>query len=191
MGIHDQKTGNNGEGAADGGAFKASEITMMHVADIRPYFRNAKRHDDEQVAKLAKEILRRGFDKPITVDAGNVVICGHGRLMAVKVLGWETVPVIVRADLPDDEVRAMRIADNKLAESPWEWDALKGELQEIDLGPMELSDLTGFSKKEIEAMLAPYAGGGTAGREVEEQELGASSRKCPRCGFEFGDGADD
>jgi len=160
----------------------------MDVRLIRPYQRNAKRHDDEQVARLAKEIVRRGFDQPITVDGGNVIIKGHGRFLAVKVLGWKTVPVIVRTDLAPDEARAMRIADNKLAESPWEWDALKDEMQELDTGDVDLTDLTGFSKKELEAMLAPFASGAAAGsREITEGEMGAGSKKCPRCGFEFGE----
>jgi len=89
----------------------------MPLDSIKPYMHNAKTHPEEQILKLMDQIDKTGFDVPITVDKSNVIITGHGRLIAANRLKMKEVPVIVRDDLDEYEVIAKRLADNKVAES--------------------------------------------------------------------------
>lgn len=107
------------------------EIVNLAVADIIPY-ENNPRINDKAVKGVANSIKEFGFRNPIIVDAGNVIICGHTRLKAAKKLGYETVPCIVASDLTPEQVTALRLADNKVAEkAEWDEDALREELNKI------------------------------------------------------------
>lgn len=135
------------------------KIQLVEIEKVKPYAQNPKTHSGDQVVKLAKQIDAHGFDQPIVIDGDYVIIKGHGRLLAAQHLGWTHVPVIIRDDLTPEQVRLARIADNKLAEQPWDWNNLKNELQAVDVGDIDLGDLSGFDAKELEAMMAPYAAG--------------------------------
>lgn len=115
------------------------------IADIKPYAKNAKKHPDKQVKQIAASIKEFGFNQPIVVDSDNVVIVGHGRLGAAKLLGLNEVPVIT-VNLTEEQAKAYRLADNKLNESDWDMDLVIGELKELS-EPM--LDLTGFDKDLI------------------------------------------
>lgn len=93
---------------------KKFEIVYRDPADLIPYEMNAKKHDEQQIRDLAAAIKKRGFDQPITVDKNDVIITGHGRREAAIFAGLERVPVIVRDDLSDDEVRAKRLEDMQI-----------------------------------------------------------------------------
>lgn len=80
----------------------------MKIEEIKPYKKNAKNHPPEQINALAKSIKEFGFNQPIVIDKNNVIIVGHGRYEAAKVLGLEEVPVIV-ADLDEERARAKSI----------------------------------------------------------------------------------
>ncbi len=117
------------------------------ISDIKPYEKNAKTHPKKQVELLAENITRFGFTTPCLVDKDNNLIAGHGRLEAVKTLGWTDVPCVRMENLTEDEVKALRLADNKLAEmSEWDMALVTDELKELD---DELLDLTGFDKDLI------------------------------------------
>ena len=118
---------------------------IQHVAidTVIPYANNTKKHPVEQINKLASMIAEYGHDVPIVVDANSVIIKGHGRFLACQKLGMTTVPVIVRNDLTPTQIKAARIADNKISESEWDLDLLKLELTELDELDFDL-DLTGF-----------------------------------------------
>lgn len=116
------------------------EIIYMSPGDLTPYAANAKKHPPEQVRHIANSIREFGFRQPIVVDANNVVVIGHGRLMAAKELGLETVPVVRADDLSEEQIKALRLADNKTNESEWELEKLEAELAELEL---EL-DMTDF-----------------------------------------------
>ncbi|MFH3639762.1 ParB/Srx family N-terminal domain-containing protein, partial [Acinetobacter baumannii] len=81
------------------------------VDDVKPYELNAKIHSEEQVAKIAESIARFGWDQPIVVDKNGVIIKGHGRRLAAIKLGLIEVPVLVRDDLNEEQVKAARLAD--------------------------------------------------------------------------------
>lgn len=112
------------------------KIEYLDTKSIVPY-ENNPRVNDGAVDKVAASIRSFGFKVPIVVDSHNVVVTGHTRLKAALSLGMRTVPVIRADDLTDDEVRAFRIADNKVTEfSSWDLDLLRKEaqlLQETDL----------------------------------------------------------
>lgn len=130
-----------------------SEIEWRSVDSIIPYINNTKQHPDGQVAKIASSIAEFGFDQPIVVDGDSVLIKGHGRLLAARKLGLTQVPVLVRTDLTPPQVKAARIADNKVAESSWDQDLLKLELVDLKASDFDL-DLTGFDPIEVDELLS-------------------------------------
>lgn len=125
------------------------QIELRPIEDLIPYEANAKIHDKTQVAKLAEEIRRRGWDVPIVVDKHGVIIKGHGRRLAAIELGLKKVPVLVRSDLTPEQVRAARLADNRVAMGDYDSDMLKAEL--MDLGD-ELRGI--FDDKELDFLSA-------------------------------------
>jgi DNA modification methylase len=130
------------------------EIQYWTLDQAIPYAQNSRTHSPEQVDKIAKSITEFGFTSPILVGDDNIIIAGHGRLLAAKQLGLETVPVIVLANLDETQRRALVIADNKLAEGAgWDEDILKMELSALEELDFDL-DLLGFDVDEIEDLFA-------------------------------------
>jgi ParB-like chromosome segregation protein Spo0J len=120
------------------------KIELWDIDKIIPYENNVKIHDQKQIEKIAESIRRFGWDQPIVVDKNGVIIKGHGRTLAAKHLGLDKVPVLVRDDLTDDQVKAARIADNRVAMGDIDTEMLQEELRKIDL------DLSGiFDAKEL------------------------------------------
>ena len=119
-------------------------IEFWPIEKVKPYDNNVKIHGEEQIRKIAESIKRFGFDQPIVVDKDGVIIKGHGRSEAARYLGLERVPVLVRRDLTDEEIKASRIADNRVAISDFDTVGLQNEIASIDL------DLSGiFDNKEL------------------------------------------
>ena len=122
-------------------------IENIRIGDLKPYEKNAKTHPKKQVDLLAENITRFGFTTPVLVDKDNNVIAGHGRLLALKQLGKTEVPCVRMDGLTDDEVKALRLADNKIAElGEWDMDLAIEELKGLD---EDLLDLTGFDSDLI------------------------------------------
>ena len=132
------------------------QVQSFPVESLIPYQRNAKTHPKEQVEKIAQQISKVGFLVPIVVDRDMVVVSGHGRLLAAKSLGMQEVPVVV-ADLSEDQAMAWRIADNRVAESPWDMQLLGFDLQSLKLHDFDLS-LTGFADAEAERLIQNFSG---------------------------------
>lgn len=128
---------------------KPLKVALWPVGDITPYELNAKKHEKDQVKRIAEAIRRHGWDVPIVVDRHGVIIKGHGRRLAALELGLEKVPVIVREDLSPDEVKAARLADNRVAIGDYDTDMLRAEIASID------ESLKGiFDDKELEFLVA-------------------------------------
>ena len=108
-------------------------IKNILVKDLIPYERNTKKHDKTQINNVAESIKQYGFVQPIVIDKNNVVVIGHCRLLAAKQLKMKEVPCVCVEDLTEEQVKALRIVDNKSNESPWDFDILPDELAELDL----------------------------------------------------------
>ena len=114
------------------------EIVMRKVSELTPYGLNAKKHDDKQVDNVANSIKRFGWQQPIVIDEQGVVVIGHCRLMAAKKLGLKEVPVTVASGLTEDEIKELRIADNKTNESPWDLGLLAEDIEGLDFEGFDL-----------------------------------------------------
>ena len=122
-----------------------SNTTYMKVEELKPYDKNAKEHPKKQVDAIARSIQEFGFNQPIVVDKDNVIIVGHGRLLAGKKLGLTEVPVMKLSNLTPEQVNAYRLADNKLNESDWDMKLVVEELRELDSAGFDI-EVTGFSR---------------------------------------------
>lgn len=118
-------------------------IRSIRTEQIKPYSKNAKKHDKKQIQAVANSIERFGWVQPLVVDKDDNLIIGHCRLDAAKMLGLSEVPVLKIENLTEEEVKALRLADNKLNESPWDMDLVIDELK--DISP-DLIDFTGFDR---------------------------------------------
>lgn len=127
-----------------------SKIQHWKIDRLIPYEKNAKKHPKEQVRMVASSMQEFGFDvaKAIEVDKDGIIINGHGRRLAAIEAGLDTVPVRVRDDLTDAQVRAYRIADNKAAESSYDTGLLTEELRDLHAGG-EFDMSAYFSEREL------------------------------------------
>ena len=107
-------------------------IVNLKVEELIPYINNP-RNNTEAVDKVAASIKEFGFKVPIVIDKDNVVVTGHTRLLASKKLGLQEVPCVIADDLSPAQIKAFRIADNKVSEyAEWDEDMLKVELEELE-----------------------------------------------------------
>lgn len=128
-------------------------IEYLDIADLKPYEGNAKEHPEKQVEQIAESIRQFGFNDPIAVDENNMLIEGHGRLLAAQLLNMDKVPVIRLDGLTDEQKRAYTLIHNQLTmNSGFDLEQLQIELDsiiEIDMGKFdfEIPDL--FSMDDI------------------------------------------
>lgn len=137
-------------------------IQYVKIQDIIPYDKNPRINDDS-VDKVAASIREFGFKVPIMLDSKNVVIAGHTRLKAAKKLKLKELPCVYADDLSDEQVKALRLADNKVGESSmWDEDLLNEELAgilNIDMDDFGFGDImtTLLSGLESETLEDPDA----------------------------------
>jgi ParB-like chromosome segregation protein Spo0J len=123
-------------------------IVMRDVADLIPYARNARTHSEAQVAQIAASIAEFGFTNPVLTH-GDGILAGHGRVMAARKLGMDTVPTIDLSHLTKTQARAYILADNQLAlNAGWEAEMLSVELAELEDEGFNL-DLLGFDNLDV------------------------------------------
>lgn len=110
-----------------------TKIQWRPIGDVHPYPNNPRNNDDA-VEYVANSIREFGWQQPIVVDTDSTIIAGHTRLKAAKMLGMETVPVVVADNLTPAQVNAYRLADNKVAEAAtWDMEALAVELEGLEV----------------------------------------------------------
>ena len=147
---------------------KQLEIKYMSVNDIKPY-KNNPRINEKAIPYVMNSIKEFGFKNPIIIDKNNIIICGHTRLESAKRLKYTEVPVIYADDLSDEQIKAFRLADNKVSEiAEWDLELLDNELSEIDLDMEQFGFELGDPLFEEE--------------EKEEKEVNKKILKCPVCG---------
>ena len=128
-------------------------VQQITLEQLVPYARNARTHSETQVAQIAGSIAEFGFVNPVLVGGDNIIIAGHGRVMAAKKLGLKTVPTIKLDHLTENQRRALVIADNKIAENAgWDEELLRLELQNLADEDFDL-DLLGFDDVELDDLL--------------------------------------
>ena len=151
------------------------KIEILGIDSLIPYQKNAKKHPEKQIEQLANSIKTFGFNQPLVVDDKNVVVVGHGRLSAAKKAGLKEVPVVRVSNLTKDEIKAYRLADNKLNESDWDMDLVIEELKELN---NELKDVTGFDPDDLTMNFS-------AVNEVERLDQIEKTKICPKCNYEW------
>lgn len=123
------------------------QIINMRVDELRAYDKNPRRND-EAVEYVANSIREFGFKVPVVIDNRNTIVCGHTRVKAAVKLGMDEVPCIVADDLTPEQIKAFRLADNKVGElAMWDWDLLSDEMEELDELGIDMSDF-GFLSLE-------------------------------------------
>ena len=124
------------------------QITTVPIDELAPYEHNTRAHGDDDIAQIARSIQRYGFNDPIGIWSDkNIIVEGHGRLMAAKSLGMTEVPCVRLDHLTDEQRREYGIMHNKTAElSEWDFDELEHELHDLDLSEFGLS----FEPQQVE-----------------------------------------
>lgn len=150
--------------------------------EVIPYEKNAKKHDDRQIANIANSIHRFGWQQDTVITSDNVLVIGHGRRLAALQIGCEMPYHVIDKtadELTDEDIRELRIADNQTnAETGLDWDTLEAELEDLsfdgfdfDFGETDYTDF-GSSDEHLKEQEEPEAKHGT-------------TCTCPSCGFSF------
>ncbi len=122
-------------------------MRYYRLEDIKPY-ENNPRKNDEAVEYVANSIKEFGFKVPIVIDKDKVIVCGHTRYKAAKQLGIDAVPCIIADDLTDEQIKAFRLADNKVGEiAKWDFELLDIELADLDF---DMSDFGFMDADDID-----------------------------------------
>ena len=155
-------------------------IIEKRVKDLKPYEKNPRLNDDA-VKYVAESIKEFGFKVPIVIDRDGVIVCGHTRAKAAKKLKLESVPCVVADDLTEEEIKAFRLADNKVGElAEWDLPALDLELADLDF------DMSDFGFDFDAGQDAPTQnlneGGEISSEQFSDEQFACT---CPRCGFKF------
>lgn len=145
------------------------KIKNMKTLSLIPY-ENNPRNNEGAIQFVANSIKQFGFKVPIVIDKNNVIVSGHTRWLAAQALELEEVPCLVADDLTPEQIKAFRLADNKVAEkSSWDYSKLGKEIEdllEIDLG-FDLTDI-GFGEFEISALTGDFEPDGFDDELVQE-----------------------
>ena len=150
------------------------KILQRNPRELKPYKLNAKQHPETQIKGIVESIKRFGFIQPVVVDKNDEIIIGHGRTMAAMQAGLEEVPTVKLENLTEQEVKALRLIDNRIAETGWDADLLKIDLEnlEIDLKPFAV-DFSAMANIEFEPA--------TMEEQGKLDELKPKFVKCPSC----------
>lgn len=156
------------------------DIIQMKVADVKPYEKNPRKND-EAVKFVAESIKEFGFKVPIVVDADNIIVAGHTRFKAAKKLGMNEVPVIVADDLTDEQIKAFRLADNKVAEkAEWDFDLLSEEMEDLFDFDMELFGFNSIGDIVLDVNDDDFLKDTEITKEKKAKQI-----VCPHCGKEI------
>ena len=144
----------------------------VSIDKLIPYARNARTHSKEQIKQLRASLREFGFVNPCIIDKDYNIIAGHGRVMAAKEEGIESVPCVFAEHLTDAQKRAYILADNRLAlNAGWDDEMLSVELSDLQANAFDLS-LLGFSDAEMNKLM-----GGMGNAKDDDFDLDAELQK--------------
>lgn len=157
------------------------KIEYIDIEDLKPYLNNAKIHTSIQIEQIKKSIEEFGMNDPIAVWKDNEIVEGHGRLIALKELGYNIVPIVRLDHLTDEQRKAYSLIHNKLTMSTdFDWDVLQSEIDDISNIDMMAY---GISEAVIPEPLDSYFD--DAGSNEDENHDGEKRIViCPYCGKE-------
>ena len=127
---------------------KNRDVGMTAITMLKAYDKNAKKHTETQIEQVAKSIQAFGFVQPVVVDNKGTIVIGHCRVLAAQKLGMEKVPTVTLTDLDENEINALRLADNRLNESDWDMNLVNEEILALAEAGFDYS-LTGFDLPDI------------------------------------------
>lgn len=134
------------------------QVEMLPLSDLKGYDKNARTHPDGQVASLANIIRDSGFTNPVLIDDEDVIIAGHGRVLAAKKLKMAEVPCVRVSGLTPEQIKALRLSDNQTGLlSGWDDALLRVELADLQASGFDLS-LTGFGSLELTGIFSTQEG---------------------------------
>lgn len=152
------------------------------------HYENNPRKNDAAIDKVAESIRQFGFKVPIVIDRENVIVAGHTRVLAAEQLGMKKVPCIIADDLTPEQVKAFRLADNKVSEfSSWDFDKLDAELAELGDTDIDMSAF-GFEGMHQDTDADDFFDDKEedSGSDAEPQgATGGTQVVCPHCGETF------
>jgi len=153
-------------------------VRYLAVGKLKTNPQNPRTHTKHQIRKIAKSIKEFGFVNPVLIERDSIVIAGHGRLAAAKMLGISSIPTITLEDLSPDQVRAYVVADNRLAEiAGWDSSILAIELQNLlNIEDFDVS-LTGFEVPEIDLIIQETSTEISQERELVELTAGRAASR--------------
>lgn len=152
------------------------EIKMVKIDDLKPY-ENNPRFNDDAVEYVARSIKEFGFKVPMVIDKDNTIVAGHTRYKASLELGLKEVPCIVADDLSEEQIKAFRLADNKVSEqASWNYDLLDLELDDILELNMEDFGFINMGEVDIDSFFED---------DNTEKEEKKHTITCPYCNKEF------
>jgi ParB-like chromosome segregation protein Spo0J len=150
------------------GGWPADNVERWPIGKLTPYARNARTHSPEQVTQIAQAITEFGWTNPVLVDEKGIMIAGHGRVLAAKLLGLKEVPVMIASGWTDAQKRTYVIADNQLTlNGDWDKSLLKLEVADLEFMGVDLKTL-GFSTKELNDLRGVPKGDGDASAQLGE-----------------------
>tara|TARA_R110000796_G_scaffold42012_3_gene104134 strand:+ start:172 stop:669 length:498 start_codon:yes stop_codon:yes gene_type:complete len=162
------------------------EIQYIATDNLIPYINNSRTHSEAQIHQITASIVEFGFTNPVLIDEKGMIIAGHGRASAAKVLGIDKVPTITIKGLTEAQRNAYVIADNKLAiNASWNMELLNIEIETLKDMNFNI-ELLGFELEELQILdgegeepnlLKP--------KEFSDQDFSKFENKCPRCNFEY------
>ena len=161
----------------------SQHIEQIDLKKLIPYARNSRTHSDIQVSQIAASIREFGFTNPVLITENYDILAGHGRVLAAKKLGMDSVPCIKVDHLNEFQRKAYIIADNQLAlNSDWNFDMLAVEIDELNDAKFDVSLLSFTNEQLAELIGSPEE---PVDNELKADEKDKETCICPKCHFEF------
>jgi len=152
------------------------EIVYKKIEELKPY-ENNPRFNDDAVEYVANSIKEFGFKVPIVIDKNGVIVAGHTRYKASLELGLDEVPCIVADDLTEEQIKAFRLADNKVSEkAEWDFELLEEELSDLDI------DMSDFGFEDLDINLDIDDSEFVQDTEITKNKDDKKEIICPNCG---------